>query len=1047
MLHDRPARNLLAIAIAGLLLLGLLPGAPAGGAVRQPDAGAPGAAPDDGLEGDRSARSDADPHRLAGATRIETAVAISRAAFPEAADAVHLARADVAADALAAGALADGPVLLVPSCGPVPAAVAEEIRRLDPDEVVALGGPTAVCEDLLADAAAGRDAVRVAGDTRIDTAAAIARRAASPGTPAVFLASAAEGPDAVAAGSLTEGPVLLVPERGPVPAVVRDVIDALDPGVVVALGGATAVGPDVLLDAAAGRATDRLAGPGRIETAVAIAQRAFPQDAATAYLARADAFADAIAAGSLTDGPILLVPSCGALPAAVATELDRLGPDRVVALGGPAAICDALLAAASGGGPVPTGDPIAADLEAGLLTAEQALRHRVLRMVGDPRLPARYALPGGTADDSQVLVRAAEAFATLSPAGQAELAPYLVPPTHTVDDPVTTFAQVGGDPAACLGGEGQPPPVQAGWETTVTAHFAIHWPTAGDAFGAVRTAPEDVRRTAEWVALAAEEVYAAETALFGRHPLSDADQPCGGGDGAVDIYVARTSAGSGALTYAYPPGCEQRPAWITVAPDFARSPQLVRDVLAHEFAHVLQLGAYDLHAPCSDYDWLAEATATWAIDHVYPGDDLEHEDSPSFFREGHASSLWAGRTYGDGNGYEDWVFLLSLARAVGPDAIAAIWDQTEEDTSVDALEAAVPYGIEEEWHDFALRTWNREGVDDLLRWDSLDQRLDVPASSFPIPLGTTDLRARDQGVVPGMALDVRHYTVPDDGIRRIDFTGMGFGEGERAFGAVQAWIRLADGRVRTEDLTDSGALSFCRDVPDQDVVELALIYSNGLAEDRGDNLINFPTEAAEVVAAPTCGGSLVGTIEISEVVDVDHTVGGTRTTGTEQLEIVADLVLVPDPEGDGGQWIDAGASTFALSATQDTTAVREGQCTAHVTSTGGAGGAFLEDTVSLGVTGEPVGGDLPVVLGLGLVWTEEGTVRSDVPQCDEGAFEVAHTWFLGCPADAGLFGVEGELLTASPPRTVHIDCLDVVDGPVEGDVTTIQVSGTLREVR
>ncbi|MEE8601775.1 cell wall-binding repeat-containing protein [Euzebya tangerina] len=88
---------------------------------------------------------------------------------------------------------------------------------------------------------------------------------------------------------------------------------------------------------------DRLAGPSRIETAIAISQEQFPDGAATAYLARADVFADAVAGGALTAGPILLVPSCGVLPGVVADEIARLHPDRVVALGGEAAVCQDLL--------------------------------------------------------------------------------------------------------------------------------------------------------------------------------------------------------------------------------------------------------------------------------------------------------------------------------------------------------------------------------------------------------------------------------------------------------------------------------------------------------------------------------------------------------------------------------------------------------------------------------------------------------------------------------------------------------------------------------
>lgn len=101
------------------------------------------------------------------------------------------------------------------------------------------------------------------------------------------------------------------------------------------------------------REMDRYAGATRYETAVEIAQHAFPDGASVVYLARADESADALAAGSLPDGPVLLVPSCGELPDVVRDGLERLDPSKVVALGGPSAICDAMLVQAAGPGAPP----------------------------------------------------------------------------------------------------------------------------------------------------------------------------------------------------------------------------------------------------------------------------------------------------------------------------------------------------------------------------------------------------------------------------------------------------------------------------------------------------------------------------------------------------------------------------------------------------------------------------------------------------------------------------------------------------------------------
>ena len=97
----------------------------------------------------------------------------------------------------------------------------------------------------------------------------------------------------------------------------------------------------------AARSTGRLSGPDRYGTAAQIARAAFPGGAPVVYLARSDDFADALAASSLSDGPILLVRRCGTVPAATLEAIRHLDPQRVVALGGQAAVCDAVLQAAA----------------------------------------------------------------------------------------------------------------------------------------------------------------------------------------------------------------------------------------------------------------------------------------------------------------------------------------------------------------------------------------------------------------------------------------------------------------------------------------------------------------------------------------------------------------------------------------------------------------------------------------------------------------------------------------------------------------------------
>lgn len=129
------------------------------------------------------------------------------------------------------------------------------------------------------------------------------------------------------------------------------------PPVAVGLGGSSVISDNTLKQLPYSQRQDRLAGTNRYDTAVAIAGRAFPKAPSSVYLARGDTLADAVAAGVLTDGPVLLVRSaCGKLPPSVAAYLSLVTPQEVIALGGKSSVCDDTLrvaAAAARPGQVP----------------------------------------------------------------------------------------------------------------------------------------------------------------------------------------------------------------------------------------------------------------------------------------------------------------------------------------------------------------------------------------------------------------------------------------------------------------------------------------------------------------------------------------------------------------------------------------------------------------------------------------------------------------------------------------------------------------------
>lgn len=227
-------------------------------------------------------------YRVDGASRLETAVALSREAFASA-DSAVLARSDLFPDALAASGLAgelDAPVLLTPSGG-LDDAVADELERLGVTRAYLMGGTEALSERVQRDLhAGGITHTRVGGADRFETATLIAEEITELGGPVrqvtVALGARADGldawPDALAAGNLAasgRAPILLTtPEELPQQSAAA--LDRLldDGDLVFIAGGEDAVGkaPEQELRAH-GYAIQRLAGADRYATAVAIVRR------------------------------------------------------------------------------------------------------------------------------------------------------------------------------------------------------------------------------------------------------------------------------------------------------------------------------------------------------------------------------------------------------------------------------------------------------------------------------------------------------------------------------------------------------------------------------------------------------------------------------------------------------------------------------------------------------------------------------------------------------------------------------------------------------
>jgi len=273
------------------------------------------------------------PTRVGGDERFERSALVSRALFPDGADAVVVVSGEVPADSLAAGALAaalDAPLLFAAS-NFLPRPVEDELERLGRPEVTIVGGVESISADVeewLRSFDNDHAPRRIAGRDRFATAAQIARQVAPDGAESVLVASGMALPDAMTASAAASrlGTTVLLTTRDDVPDETITELRRLAPRRVVISGGAAAVSPAVEaeLQTLAPEVT-RAAGIDRYATAAELSRMVGP--ATGAVLAQGETPWNALLAGHVAhrnDAALLLVRA-GCMPAATQERLQTIG--------------------------------------------------------------------------------------------------------------------------------------------------------------------------------------------------------------------------------------------------------------------------------------------------------------------------------------------------------------------------------------------------------------------------------------------------------------------------------------------------------------------------------------------------------------------------------------------------------------------------------------------------------------------------------------------------------------------------------------------------
>lgn len=293
-----------------------------------------------------------------GNSRTGTAVDISSNGWGDnSVNCVFLAAGWSFPDALAAVPLAyayDAPILMVnKDKNSLSSETIAEIKRLNPSKVYILGGTfavgTGVNNQLIAEGF--NNIERIAGSNRQSTAVDVAvKLKAELGTvTTAFLVNGWNYPDALggAPAAATNGYPILFSRLDYVPAETLAALQSLGITKVIILGGNKAVSDAVYNTLDAIYDVERISGSSRVETALAIQKRFFPESGSYKYVFVSTAYnyADALTGGVLAakaNCPMVLIKNALPIPATVKDYISKTECEKVIVFGGANAISDAV---------------------------------------------------------------------------------------------------------------------------------------------------------------------------------------------------------------------------------------------------------------------------------------------------------------------------------------------------------------------------------------------------------------------------------------------------------------------------------------------------------------------------------------------------------------------------------------------------------------------------------------------------------------------------------------------------------------------------------
>ncbi|MEV8215050.1 cell wall-binding repeat-containing protein [Leifsonia sp. NPDC077715] len=282
-------------------------------------------------------------NRTSGSDRFATSVEVSKASYPDPADAktVYVANGISFPDALSGGPAAaedSGPLLLT-APGYLPTVVSNEIKRLNPAHIVVVGGPAVVGADVFsALQKLSPDVKRVYGSDRFGTSQAVIKHSFST-APTVYVSTGLNFPDSLSAGGAAgslHAPLLLVNGNATsVDAATASLLQSLGTSKIVVIGGSAVMSPSLVADFARFGTVVHLAGSDRFDSSQQVVESAF-STSSRVILANGLNFPDALGASAwsgASGSPLFItLPNC--VPQRTLDDTYFLGATKVTLVGG-----------------------------------------------------------------------------------------------------------------------------------------------------------------------------------------------------------------------------------------------------------------------------------------------------------------------------------------------------------------------------------------------------------------------------------------------------------------------------------------------------------------------------------------------------------------------------------------------------------------------------------------------------------------------------------------------------------------------------------------